>query len=157
MIEILTALGGALVRALPEGINLLKQKMDYTQEIKLLDRQVELEKTKGATQENVTAMTTGVEQAIALLKSHEAALTGQMQKTGFRMVDALNFLVRPLTTYYLLALYGFFKLATFMVAVNSGTQVWGSIIAVYSQEDFQLLCGVLGFWFMGRVFDKLRQ
>jgi hypothetical protein len=98
----------------------------------------------------------GIDQTIALLDAQKAALTGQMQKVGIWWVDALNFLVRPLTTYYFLGLYGLVKLSTVIVALRANDP-WVSIIQCWSPDDAAILSGILAFWFVGRVFDKKQQ
>lgn len=150
---LLSLFGGGLMRALPEFIGLWNKKTDNQHELAMLDRQVELEKTRaGARMEEITTQG-GIDQAIALLDAQKSALTGQMQKVGIRWVDALNFLVRPLTTYYFLGMYGLVKLATLVVALRTADQ-WSAIIQCWTADDGAILSGILAFWFVGRVFDK---
>ena len=76
-----------------------------------------------------------------------------MQKTGFWFVDALNFLVRPLATYYFLGCYGIVKTAMIVTAMREADP-WLSVVSCWADQDAQILSGILAFWFVGRVFDK---
>jgi hypothetical protein len=153
IMTLLSLFGGGLMRALPEVIGLWNKKTDNAHELAMLDRQVELEKTRAAARMDEIVTQGGIDQTIALLDAQKAALTGQMQKVGIWWVDALNFLVRPLTTYYFLGLYGLVKLSTVIVALRANDP-WVSIIQCWSPDDAAILSGILAFWFVGRVFDK---
>lgn len=78
----------------------------------------------------------------------------QGQQTQVRWVDALSRSVRPVITYWFMALYCATKLSLFMVALNSGQQISTSIAGSWTDSDQALWAGVLNFWFLGRVFDK---
>lgn len=147
-------LGGGLMRLLPEVFSFLNKKTDNAHELAMLDRQAELEKTRAASRMDELTTTGDFSQVIALLDAQKAALSSQMQVLGVWWVDALNFLVRPLTTYYFLLMYGGAKLAMFIIAIQSGISGWESILKVYDAEDRAILSGILTFWFVGRVFDK---
>ena len=153
LMTLLSLFGGGLMRALPEVIGLWNKKTDNAHELAMLDRQVELEKTRSAARHDDIVTQGGIDQVLALLDAQKAALTGQMQITKIKWVDALNFLVRPLTTYYFLGLYGLVKLATIVVALRAADQ-WTAIIKCWTADDAAILAGILAFWFVGRVFDK---
>lgn len=155
LMTLISLFGGGLMRALPEVIGLWNKKTDNAHELAMLDRQVELEKTRASARQEEIIMQGGIDQALALLESQRTALAGQMQKTGIRWVDALNFLVRPLTTYYFLGMYGVVKLCTVVVAMRQADP-WVSIIKCWTPDDLAILSGILAFWFVGRVFDKSR-
>jgi hypothetical protein len=70
--------------------------------------------------------------------------------------DALSSSVRPIITYWLMALYCAAKTVAFVAALNAGA-VWGAaVLAAWSEADQALWAGVLNFWFLGRVFDRVR-
>lgn len=154
LLTLLSMLGGGLMRLLPELISFFNKKTDNAHELAMLDRQFELEKTRAQSRMEEIQVSGDYSQALALLDTQKEALRGQMQRTGIRIVDMLNFLVRPLTTYYMLILYGVFKVALFAVTVNSGIPVFDTIVRVYDEEDRAILSGILSFWFVGRVFEK---
>lgn len=155
LMTLISLLGGGLMRALPEFMALWNKKTDNAHELAMLEKQAELEKTRAAARMDEIREQGGIDQAIALLDAQKTALAGQMQRTNIRWVDALNFLVRPLTTYYFLALYGIVKLATLVAACQQPDAVWfKAVISVWTPDDAAILSGILAFWFVGRVFDK---
>lgn len=151
---ILSALGGGVLRVVPEVIGLYSRKQDNSHELALMDKQIALAQTQGAEQRQVVQIQGDAEQFIKELDLHREALAGQMQKTGYWLADSLNFLVRPIVTYYLVLMYGAFKTAMCVLAAQSGMTGWEAIVKVYGAEDFALLNGTLGFYFIGRCFDK---
>jgi hypothetical protein len=147
-------LGGGLMRLLPEFLGLLNKRTDNAHELAMLDRQLQLDQARAAAHKEEVQLAADSSQVLALLDAQRTALAGQAQMTGVWWVDALNILVRPVTTYYMLALYGLFKVALFAVALHAGGGVWQAVLQVYDQEDRALLTGILSFWFVGRVLDK---
>ena len=156
-------IGGGL-RALPELLSLFKNKQDNAHELAMLATQIELEKTRaGARMDelNVTnaaalqqlQLSTNAQEVLAMLDAQKEALKGQMQPLGIWWVDALNFLVRPLTTYYFLIFYGIVKAVMLTVAIQQ-PDPWVAVIQVWSQADMDTLTGIISFWFVGRVIDK---
>lgn len=154
IISLLTMLGGGLMRLLPELLGLLNKHTDNAHELAMMDRQLQLEQSRATARKDEIQLTTDAVQTLALLDAQKGALVGQSQLTGVWWVDALNILVRPVTTYYMLILYGLAKVALFAVALNAGGSVWHAVLQVYDQEDRALLTGILSFWFVGRVLDK---
>jgi hypothetical protein len=154
VLTLLSMLGGGLMRLLPEVMSFFNKKTDNQHELNMLDRQIELEKTKTAGHIQEISLSGDISETLALLDTQKEALKGQMQITGIRFVDALNFLVRPITTYYLLLLYGIAKVALFILAVHSEMSVELLIGKVYDEEDKAILSGILAFWFVGRSIDK---
>ena len=84
------------------------------------------------------------------------AVRTQGEKTGVRWADALSSSVRPVITYWFMALYCAAKTATVAAAVTGGAG-WGvAILYAWTEADQALWAGVLNFWFLGRVFDRVR-
>lgn len=154
IISLLTMLGGGLMRLLPELLGFLNKKTDHAHELAMLDRQFQLEQTRASARMAEIQYQGDVNQALALLQAQSTAVASQMQLTGIRWADALNFLVRPLATYYVLILYGLAKVALFMTALHAGGNVWAAVLQVYDEQDRAILTGVLSFWFVGRVLEK---
>lgn len=151
---LLSLLSGGALRVLPEIMTIWNKKSDYAHELAMMDKQLELQKSKAADDRETMQLHGSIDETLALLAAQKDALVGQMQKTNVWIVDCLNFLVRPLTTYYFLTLYGLVKLAMFVLAVQSGISGWEAILKLYDADDRNMLSGVIGFWFLGRCFDK---
>lgn len=154
---LLSLLGGGIMRALPELIGLWNKKTDNAHELAMLDKQIQLESTRAAARMDEITTQGDIDQVLKLLDAQKSALEGQMQKTGIKVVDALNFLVRPIATYYFLILYGLAKIAMFVLALQAGISGWEAILKLYDNSDRDILAGILAFWFVGRVFDKRGQ
>jgi hypothetical protein len=147
-------LGGGLMRLLPEVLTFLNKKADNSHELAMMDKQAELEKTRSAMRQQEIQTQGQVDFNVADLNALGEALKGQMQPTGMRWVDALNFLVRPATTYFFLAMYALAKVAMFVVAMKSGLDTWDTLLKIYDAEDRAILGGILSFWFVGRTVDR---
>lgn len=153
LMTMISMLGGGLIRLLPEVFAFLNKKTDNEHELAMLDKQFALESTREAAKQHTIEIQGGIDQTLALLAAQQSALAGQMQRTGLWIVDALNFLVRPLTTYFFLALFGMVKIATLVVALRA-LDPWLAIVQCWTPDDAATLSGILGFWFVSRVFDK---
>ncbi|MGZ8317517.1 MAG: hypothetical protein ACXWVD_00310 [Telluria sp.] len=156
ILSLLSMLGGGLMRLLPEIMSFLNRKQDNAHELAMLDRQAQLETTRAAARMDEIQVQGNFTEMLALLDAQKAALKSQMQKTGIRFVDALNFLVRPLVTYFMVLLYAAAKVAMYMIAVKSGVGGWEAVLRVYDDEDRAILAGILAFWFVGRSVDKAK-
>lgn len=154
MMAILSALGGAFVRMLPEIMSLFNKKTDNSHELALMDKQIELEKIKSENKIKETEAEGDVTQAINLIEAQKAAVEGQMQKVGIWIVDVLNFLVRPYIAYTSITFYYLAKIAMFLLAYQNGLSTWDGILKIYTEEDFNLVVGVINFYLVGRVIDK---
>lgn len=153
ILTLLSMFGGGLMRLLPEVMGFFNKKVDNSHELAMMSLQLELQRSKSA-DDRATIMVQGdIDQSLAMLEAQRSALQGQMQKVGIRWVDALNFLVRPLTTYYFLLFYGIVKASMIVVAMRTADP-WVSIIQCWTADDAAVLSGILAFWFVGRVFDK---
>jgi hypothetical protein len=147
-------LGGGLMRLLPEVFALFKQRGDNQHELAMLDKQIALEQTRSAMRQDEIRTQGEADMNLAQMTALGEALKGQMQLTNMWLIDALNFAVRPMTTYYLLTLYGLAKIAMYQIAIAHGTSGWEAILKLYDEEDRAILSGVLAFWFVSRVIDK---
>ena len=161
---LLPGLGGALMRLLPELIGLWNKKTDNSHELAMLERTHQLklqeaaERKAEAHQAHTFAMDEvsirgNIDMMVKGLEATSAALHDQMKPTGTWWVDALNMLVRPLTTYYFLGCYGIVKTAMIVVALRS-VDPWVAIIQCWTDADVSILFAILGFWFVGRTFEK---
>lgn len=134
MIEtLLSLLGGGALRIVPELIGLWNKKTDNEHELAMLDKQLDLERTKSAGQQSVIESQSYANQMLALIESQKAAMQSQMQKVDIKWVDALNFLVRPLTTYWFLFLYSLVKVMKIVIAFQT-TDAWTAIVNCWTPK-----------------------
>lgn len=156
LLSILSALGGGILRLLPELLGWLNKKTDNAHELAMMDKQFQLEQMRSDAQRANIEAQGNIDMSLATLQAQGIALQAQMQKTGIRIVDTLNFLVRPVVTYILLTLYVLHKLGGAIILYSAGSTVANVFVQIYTADDFALLSGILAFWFVGRVFDKTK-
>jgi hypothetical protein len=157
MIETLLGglLGGAF-RLAPEILKWLDRKGERGHELAMQDKALEFEKLRGA--QRMSEIGAGADAAwnVGAIETLREAVRSQGEKTGVRWVDALSSSVRPVITYWFMALYCAAKTATVAAAVTGGAG-WGvAILYAWTDADQALWAGVLNFWFLGRVFDRVR-
>ena len=90
----------------------------------------------------------------AELNTFQSAIKSQGVLTQIGWADALSKSVRPIITYWFMALYCASKTAAFMVYLNSDGDFTLAFQQVWTESDQALWAGVLNFWFLGRVFEK---
>jgi len=157
MIE--TLLGGLLggtFRLAPEILKWLDRKGERGHELAMQDKALEFEKLRGA--QRMAEIGAAAESAwnIGAIDALKEAVAAQGQRTGVGWADALSASVRPVITYWFMGLYCSAKTAAFAAAVTAGAG-WGeAILHAWTDADQALWAGVLNFWFLGRVFDRVR-
>jgi hypothetical protein len=157
MIETLLGglLGGAF-RLVPEILKWLDRKGERGHELAMQDKALEFEKLRGAQRMAEIGANADATWNTGAIEAIKAALAYQSQPSGVKWVDALSSSVRPVITYWFMALYCSAKLAAFMTAMGAG-MAWGTaILYAWTEGDQALWAGVLNFWFLGRVFDRVR-
>ena len=118
MIETLLGglLGGAF-RLTPEILKLLAMQ----------DKALEFEKLRGT--QRMSEIGAGADAAwnVGTIETLREAVRTQGDKTGVRWADALSISVRPVITYWFMAMYCAAKTAAFAAALNAGAG-WGTAI-----------------------------
>ena len=157
MIETLLGglLGGAF-RLAPEFLKWLDRKGERGHELAMQDKALEFEKVRGAQRMAEIGSQADAAWNTGAIEALRDAVRTQGEKTGVWWADALSSSVRPIITYWLMALYCAAKTVAFVAALNAGAG-WGTaVLAAWSEADQALWAGVLNFWFLGRVFDRGR-
>ena len=157
MIETLLGglLGGAF-RLAPEVLKWLDRQGERSHELAMQDKALEFEKLRGAQRMAEIGASADAAWNTGAIEALKAAVASQGQPSGVKWVDGLSSSVRPVITYWFMALYCSAKTAAFMAAVGAGA-AWGTaILHAWTEADQALWAGVLNFWFLGRVFDRVR-
>jgi len=157
MIETLLGglLGGAF-RLAPEILKWIDRKSERGHELAMQDKALEFEKLRGAQRMNEIGASAEAAWNTGAIEALRDAVRTQGEKTGVRWADALSSSVRPVLTYWFMALYCAAKTTAFVAAVTAGAD-WGTaILHAWTEADQALWAGVLNFWFLGRVFDRVR-
>ena len=157
MIETLLGglLGGAF-RLAPEILKWLDRKGERAHELAMQDKALEFEKLRGSQRMAEIGASADAAWNTGAIEALKEAVAAQGQRSEVKWADALSISVRPVITYWFMALYCGAKTAAFAAAVTAGAG-WGTaILHAWTEADQALWAGVLNFWFLGRVFDRVR-
>jgi len=157
MIETLLGglLGGAF-RLAPEILKWLDRQGERGHELAMQDKALEFERLRGAQRMSEIGASADAAWNTGAIEALRDAVRTQGEKTGVWWADALSSSVRPIITYWLMALYCAAKSVAFVAALNAGAGWGAAVLAAWSEADQALWAGVLNFWFLGRVFDRGR-
>ena len=157
MIETLLGglLGGAF-RLAPEILKWLDRKGERGHELAMQDKALEFEKLRGAQRMAEIGASADAAWNTGAIEALREAVAAQGQRTGVGWADALSASVRPVITYWFMGLYCSAKTAAFAAAVTAGAGWNEAIVHAWTDADQALWAGVLNFWFLGRVFDRVR-
>ncbi|WP_049622816.1 hypothetical protein [Frateuria defendens] len=157
MIETLLGglLGGAF-RLAPELLKWLDRKSERGHELSMQDKALEFEKLRGAQRMHEIGAGADAAWNVGAIETLREAVRTQGEKTGVRWADALSSSVRPVITYWFMALYCAAKTAAFVAAIEGGADWSVAILHAWTEADQALWAGVLNFWFIGRVFDRVK-
>ena len=127
MIE--TLLGGLLggtFRLAPEILKWLDRKGERGHELAMQDKALEFEKLRGAQRMAEIGASADSAWNVGAIETLREAVAAQGQRSGVRWADALSVSVRPVITYWFMALYCAAKTASFAAAVTAGAG-WGTV------------------------------
>jgi len=155
MIETLLGglLGGAF-RLAPEILKWLDRKGERGHELAMQDKALEFEKLRGAQRMNEIGAAADAAWNTGAVEALREAVAAQGRPSGVKWADALSTSVRPVITYWFMALYCAAKAAAFVAAVSAGAG-WGTaVLHAWTEADQALWAGVLNFWFVSRVYER---
>ena len=148
-------LGGAF-RLAPEILKWLDRKGERGHELAMQDKALEFGKLRGAQRMGEIGAAADGAWNTGAIEALKEAVAAQGQRSGIGWADALSASVRPVITYWFMALYCAAKTATFAAGVGAGAGWGDAILHAWTDADQALWAGVLNFWFLGRVFDRVR-
>lgn len=161
MLELLSggifgSLIGGIFRFAPEVLKWLDKKNEREHELAMFDKQCDLEKARGEQKmaeigaQRDLAVDTGVVDAFRAAIDQQA----EMVKAAGGWAATVSATVRPVMTYYLLAMYGVAKTAAMIVAMWNGEPALQVLAKCWNAEDMALLCGVVNYWIMDRTLMR---
>jgi hypothetical protein len=155
MIEtLLGSLLGGVFRIVPEVMKLWDAKNEREHELAMLGKEMEFAQIKGEISMR--------EQETVLMGKELDAMTealkeqGETARASGQFISAISAAVRPLVTYWFVTLYSIVKLASILMAIDSGAEWKEVLVSSWSEDDMALLMMVLTFWFVGRVWDRAK-
>jgi hypothetical protein len=158
MIEtLLGGLLGGVFHLAPEILKWLDRTRERRHELAMQDKALEFEKLRGAQRMAEIGASAEAAWNTGVLEALRSAVRSQGRKTGVRWADALSSSVRPVITYWLMALYCAAKTAAFAAAITAGAGWELAILRAWTEADQALWAGVLNFWYLSRTLDKMNQ
>jgi hypothetical protein len=153
MIEsLLSGLLGGVLRIAPEVLKFFDRKNERAHELAMLDSEKEFAKLRGEINIREAEVTLSGKEidamAVALREQGDTA-----RAAGW-FVAALSALVRPLVTYWYVALYSAVKITAMVMAVAAGADWKEVLVQSWNDEDMAILTMLLSFWFVGRVWER---
>ena len=157
MIETLLGglLGGAF-RLAPEILKWFDRQGERGHELAMQDKALEFERLRGAQKMAEIGSSADAAWNTGAIEALKDAVSAQGRPSGVKWADALSSSVRPVITYWFMALYCAAKTAAFAAALSAGADWSTAVLHSWTEADQALWAGVLNFWFLGRVFDKVR-
>jgi len=157
MIEtLLGGLLGGVFRLAPEVLKWFDRKSERGHELAMQDKALEFERLRGAQKMAEIGAAGDAAWNTGAIEALRDAVRTQGEKTSVRWADALSISVRPVITYWFMALYCAVKTAAFVGAMTAGVGWSAAVLQAWTEADQALWAGVLNFWFLGRVFDRVR-
>lgn len=154
---LLTLLGGGLgglLRFVPEILRLCTEQRDREHEYRMTTLQLEIDKARAAQAIDLVHAQGESAQLAGEMQAYVEAIRGQGQSSGVPWVDALNQSVRPVVTYWWMALFTLYKAATIVAAWLNFTTIDVFIDRLWTAQDAGTLAMILGFWFVDRAIRR---
>jgi len=148
---------GGIFRLLPELLKYLDARNERKHELAMQDKAIEFQRLKGDQRMEEISAQGQQDWNVGALETLRTALQGQDTPSGVKWIDGLSKLMRPLITIqWVVFLYPAVIVCGFIVLVQSGVSVLQALPAVFGAEEKALVAGIMNFWFLGRVFDRVR-
>jgi hypothetical protein len=147
---------GGVFRLVPEFLKAFDKKNERSHELSMFDKQCDVEKTRGAQKlseigaERDSVLDTG---AMAAFQSAIQQQTDMVKAAG-GWAASLSASVRPVMTYYLLAVYGVVKVCLVINQMRTGVPFVDVMPKLWSGDDMALLSGVVNYWILDRTLAK---
>ena len=146
---------GGLLRLLPEVLGFFDKKGARSHELSLLNLEMEFAKVRGEIAMRQVEASMQMSEMDAIGKAFQEQ--SQTAQSAGKFVAAISALVRPLITYAFVGTYFLFKFAMFFLAMEHGVDWKSVVIDLWTQDDVTIMFMIISFWFVGRVWDKVRQ
>jgi hypothetical protein len=153
---ILSLLGGALggiMRLLPEVFKLFTLKRDQDHEFRMTKVQLEIDAARAQQDIDKIHANQALEAIRGEMGAYAEALKGQSQMTGVPFIDGLNQSVRPVLTYWWMAIFSIHK----AYSISMATDFNDMMSRIWTDNDAGILSMILGFWFVDRAMKYINR
>jgi len=148
---------GGLLRAIPEVLRFFDAKNDRAHELKMQEMELRFQLLRYKHQINMIETEGQMDWNTGALSTLRTAIESAARPSGIRWVDGWNAMIRPLiATQWAVLLYPGVLVATFLLYVAAGQPPLEALVAIFGAEEKAIASGIISFYFLGRVFDKVR-
>jgi hypothetical protein len=153
---ILGSLIGGLFRLAPEVLKFMDKKNERGHELQMFDRQCQLEQARGAQKLSEIGAERDMAVDVGVMDAFKAAIEQQteMTKAAGGWVAAMSASVRPVVTYWILAIWSFVHVWYAVTGYNAGLPPTEVFKMVMSADFAALVSGTLNYWFLDRTLSK---
>lgn len=150
--SLLGSIFGGLLRLAPEAFKFFDRKNERQHELAMLGKEMEFARVRGEIEMHKVEANISMKEldAIAIAAQEQ----GETARSAGWFVAALSALVRPLVTYWFVALYSLHKIATLSMAYEANADWRMVMITNWTVDDATMLSMILSFFFVGRVWDR---
>lgn len=148
---------GGVFRLVPEFLKAFDRKNERAHELSMFDRQCKLEEQRGAQKmaeigaQRDLAVDTGAMSAFAAAIEQQ---TEMVKSAGKGWVASLSASVRPVVTYWVLALWTFIHCWYAYNAWSGGAAPQTVFQTMMSPDFAALVAGTINYWFLDRTLAK---
>jgi hypothetical protein len=161
------ALGGGALRLAPLAIDAWQKRRSTTNEVELA--RIALEKSQAErdstlalaqahtslseTQAQVASQIARTQAELAAQQTALVEMHAKAQSSGVGWVDALNVLVRPAITMWLLLLYTTYKVELLAIGAIQHTPFTELVSHIWTDDDIAIFAGTVTFWFVDQTLS----
>lgn len=153
---VLGSLLGGIFRLAPEVLKWLDKKNERQHELQMFDRQCQLEAQRGAQKMAEIGAQREAAVDVGVMDAFNAAIQQQseMVKAAGGWVASLSASVRPVVTYWILAVWSFVHIWFAWQAHGMGMPATEVFKLAMSADFAALVSGTLNYWFLDRTLAK---
>uniref|UniRef100_A0A6M3KJB1 Holin n=2 Tax=viral metagenome TaxID=1070528 RepID=A0A6M3KJB1_9ZZZZ len=159
MLGLETLLGGVvggIFRVVPEVLKFMDRKNERKHELSMQDKAFEFQKLQGDQKIDEISTKGQMDWNTGALDALAESIKGQSAPSGVKWIDGFSKMMRPLITLqWVVLLYPAVIVAGFWLSVTSGISALDALVKCFGPPEKALVSGILNFWFLGRVFDKV--
>lgn len=147
---------GGVFRLVPEFLKAFDRKNERSHELAMFDRQCKLEEQRGQQKLSEIGAQREADLDVGVIDAFKAAIEQQteMTKAAGGTIAALSASVRPIVTYWVLALWSFLHAWYCYETWRVGLDPMETFKAMLTPDFAALVAGTLNYWFIDRTLAK---
>lgn len=156
MLELLSLLGGGLLRLFPSILEFFNKGRDLKYELFRMDKEMELERLRGSLREQEIRAIGEANVETNWSDALKDALKGQGEVTGDKWLDRLNVSVRPVMAYWwCIVLYSVYKAILIYVGLEENVTLIELAGIIVDAFDRAVIGSIIGFYFVDRAIRRM--